>query len=402
MALSVDEKYELITRNLQEVLGGDAIREILKERDLELYFGTAPTGRPHCGYFVPLMKLADFLQAGVHVKVLLADVHAFLDNMKAPMELVQHRVRYYELVMKAILKSLNVPIEKLQFVVGSSYQLKEDYALDNFRACAVTTEHDAMRAGAEVVKQVASPLLSSLMYPGMQALDEQYLNVDVQFGGVDQRKIFILAEKLLPMVGYKKRSHLMNPMVPSLAGGKMSASAGANAKIDLLDEPNVVKKKIRSAFCEPGVVEENGCLAFLKHVSFPAMKMRGEKEFVIDRPEKYGGKIIFASYEDLEKAYVANTLAPQDLKDGLQASINALLASVQAELKSYPDMEGVVKLAYPDPKDAKKAKKDKKDKKKSAKKDNTDKQPEAEQTQSPAAPVLESSQEKPADDAKQA
>ena len=48
------------------------------------------------------------------------------------------------------------------------------------------TEHDAKKAGSEVVKQVESPLLSGLIYPGLQALDEQYLGVDFQFGGADQ------------------------------------------------------------------------------------------------------------------------------------------------------------------------------------------------------------------------
>lgn len=59
----------------------------------------------------------------------------------------------------------------------------------------MTTEHDAKKAGAEVVKQVDSPLLSGLVYPLLQALDEEYLQVDAQFGGVDQRKIFTFAEK---------------------------------------------------------------------------------------------------------------------------------------------------------------------------------------------------------------
>lgn len=36
------------------------------------------------------------------------------------------------------------------------------------------------------MKQVESPLLSGLIYPGLQALDEQYLGVDFQFGGADQ------------------------------------------------------------------------------------------------------------------------------------------------------------------------------------------------------------------------
>lgn len=50
------------------------------------------------------------------------------------------------------------------------------------------------------------------LFEGLQALDEEYLKVDAQFGGVDQRKIFTFAEKYLPQLGYQKRAHLMNPM----------------------------------------------------------------------------------------------------------------------------------------------------------------------------------------------
>ena len=61
----------------------------------------------------------------------------------------------------------------------------------------VPPQHDVRKAGAEVVKQVEHPLLSGLLYPGLQALDEEYLKVDCQFGGVDQRKIFTFAEKVM-------------------------------------------------------------------------------------------------------------------------------------------------------------------------------------------------------------
>ena len=50
----------------------------------------------------------------------------------------------------------------------------------------------------------------------------------------------------------------MNTMVPGLTqSGKMSSS-DPNSKIDLLDPPEVVRKKIRGAFCEEGNVKENG------------------------------------------------------------------------------------------------------------------------------------------------
>jgi tRNA synthetases class I (W and Y) len=72
--LSSQAKFDLLTRDLAEVLGGDKVKEILDkgERPVRAYWGTAPTGRPHIGYFVPFTKLADFLTAGTEVKVLLA------------------------------------------------------------------------------------------------------------------------------------------------------------------------------------------------------------------------------------------------------------------------------------------------------------------------------------------
>ena len=93
VTLSKQERYALITRGIEEIIGGESIQQVLdaNERPLRCYWGTAPTGRPHVGYLVPLTKLADFLRAGVQVKVLFADIHAFLDNMKAPIELVKHR-----------------------------------------------------------------------------------------------------------------------------------------------------------------------------------------------------------------------------------------------------------------------------------------------------------------------
>lgn len=91
-----EEKYKLITMNLQEVLGTDKMREILSKRDLKIYWGTATTGKPHVAYFVPMSKIAHFLSAGCEVTILFADLHAYLDNMKSTWELLSYRVQYYE------------------------------------------------------------------------------------------------------------------------------------------------------------------------------------------------------------------------------------------------------------------------------------------------------------------
>ncbi|CAH1991863.1 unnamed protein product [Acanthoscelides obtectus] len=343
MALSPEEKYNLLSRNLQEVLGEDKIKSILKERDLKIYWGTATTGKPHIAYFVPMSKIADFLRAGAEVTILFADLHAYLDNMKAPWELLALRVQYYEHTIKAMLQSIGVPIEKLKFVKGTDYQLSKEYTLDVYRLSSVITEHDAKKAGAEVVKQVDHPLVSGLLYPGLQALDEEYLKVDAQFGGVDQRKIFTFAEKYLPQLGYQKRAHLMNPMVPGLTGSKMSSSE-EESKIDLLDSPANVKKKLKKAFCEPGNIENNGVLSFSKHVIFPLLKP--DEKFIVPRKEEYGGDLTFDTYEQLEKAYSVEEVHPGDLKQAVENYINRLLEPIRKTFEK-PELKKLAERAYP-------------------------------------------------------
>ncbi|XP_074626793.1 tyrosine--tRNA ligase, cytoplasmic-like isoform X1 [Acropora palmata] len=345
---SVDEQLKLITRNLQEVIGKDRLRAILSEKHLCLYWGTATTGKPHVAYFVPMIKIADFLKAGCEVKVLLADLHAYLDNLKAPWELLEHRVKYYEEIIKAMLESINVPLDKLKFVRGTEFQLSRDYVLDVFKMSTVVTEHDAKKAGSEVVKQVQHPLLSGLLYPGLQALDEEYLKVDAQFGGVDQRKIFTLAEKYLPVMGYKKRIHLMNPMVPGLTGSKMSSS-DEDSKIDLLDGASAVKKKLSKAFCEEGNIEDNGILAFAKFVIFSVLELRHQTGFVIERTEENGGNLTFKDYASLELAFAQKELHPLDLKNAASSFINDLLDPIRKKFET-PELQKITNLAYPETK----------------------------------------------------
>ena len=87
--------------------------------------------------------------------------------------------------------------------------------------------------------------------------------------------------------------------MPGLTGNKMSSSE-EDSKIDLLDTAESIKKKINNAFCEEGNVEQNGILSFAKHVLFPLSK---DGKLVIERPEKWGGNMVFDSYEKLHDTF---------------------------------------------------------------------------------------------------
>ena len=219
--------------------------------------------------------------------------------------------------------------------------------MDLLRMCTIVTEHDAKKAGAEVVKQVDSATLSGLIYPLMQALDEQYLGVDAQFGGVDQRKIFTLAKDVLPKLGYKERAHLMNPMVPGLAGGKMSSS-DPDSKIDVLDAPAVVTKKLKKAFAVPKEVEGNGILSFVEYVLLPAGILRsGTPRFVVERRE--GEPLVYEDISKMHQDYKEDILTPQLLKAAVTKALNELLEPVQAAFNASKEWQEIQEKAYPPP-----------------------------------------------------
>ena len=248
--MNPEEKLQIIKRNLQEILTDEELADLLKKKkDASVYWGTMPTGSPHVSYYLPLLKIADFLKAGLKVKILIADLHAALDGI--PWKILGKRQKYYDALISVMLESIGINTKKLEFVKGSKIQLSPKYFEDLLKLSTIATVKESTKAASEVVKLGDSPKLGGVIYPLMQALDEEYLNVDMQFGGQDQRKIFVFAREFLPKIGYKARIELMNPIIPGLIGEKMSSSV-EGSKIDMLANEESVKKKINNATCEEG------------------------------------------------------------------------------------------------------------------------------------------------------
>jgi tyrosyl-tRNA synthetase len=321
--MNIDEKYELITRNLQEVLGEEELKAKLKsKKDFSIYWGTMPTGSISIAYFFPMLKVADFLKAGCKVKILLADLHALLDSV--PWDILERRYNYYREAIILILKTINVDIKKLEFVKGSELQLNKNYFNDLLKLSTLTSVHDSTKAASEAVKSARgnNVKLSGMIYPLMQALDEEYLKVDAQFAGLDQRKIMVYAREYLPKIRYKQRIELMNPMIRGLVGEKMSSSI-ESTKIDLLDNEETVNRKINKAECVEGN-PDNGLMSLLKYLIFVLKSNKNEK-FIVKRPTKFGGDLEYKNYEEVEKDFISKKLHPLDLKNAVAGEINILL-----------------------------------------------------------------------------
>lgn len=333
-------KFELVKRNTQEIITEEELLLLFKNKKQPLvYLGWSITGRPHIGYFVPVIKLADFLNAGFKVKLLLADLHGALDN--TPWDVLEKRFQHYKNTISLMFKSIGAEIKNFEIVKGSDFQLNKDYFTDLLKLSTFTTINDAKRAGSEVVKFGDNPKLSGLIYPLMQSLDEEYLGVDIQYGGIDQRKILMFARENLSKLGYKSRIEVMTPLIPGLIGKKMSAS-DPKSKIDLLDDEKTVIDKVRGAYCEEGIVEDNGVLAFFKYVIM-VLKQDKKESFIVERLPKFGGNLVFKNYPEVEDAFIKKTLHPLDLKNAVAREINVLLEPLR---KQKDKLEKVAKEGY--------------------------------------------------------
>jgi tyrosyl-tRNA synthetase len=337
------ERTELITRYTEEVVTEAEIEALFEERDSPTaYIGYAPTGEMHIGHFTTMRKLADFIESGLDVTVLIADLHAHLDDAKSPFELLDSRSAYYEAAIGGMIEAAGADPDSVEFVRGTEYQLENPYTMDLYRMLAETTLSRAQRAGSEVVRQSENPKLGGLVYTLMQALDVAALDADIAYGGIDQRGIYMLAREQLPDFGYDKPACVFAPLLSGLSGGKMSASE-ETSKINLTDDDDAVAEKINGAYCPAGETEGNGVLEYLEYLVFPVLEERGE-EFVVERPEKYGGDLVYDDYDDLEADFVSGELHPADLKPAAAAGIATVIDPVRERLLGQSEL---LEDAYP-------------------------------------------------------
>ena len=77
----------------------------------------------------------------------------------------------------------------------------------------------------------------------------------------------------------------------------------ADSKIDLLDPPELVAKKIKKAEAAPGVTEGNGILAFAEFVLLPAAGLKGKRELVVTRERDGLEPLVYTKISQMHEDY---------------------------------------------------------------------------------------------------
>ena len=308
---------EQIKRNTKEIVTEEELDSLLKKKKSPItYCGYEVSGPVHIGTLVAINKQIDFQEAGLKVKALLADLHTYL-NRKGDEKFIEEMIEYWK-------NSLTALGLKAEFVLGTEFQFDKEYIHDVLSLALNSTMNRALRSMQEIARDVEHARVSQVIYPLMQIADIKALDVDIAHGGMEQRKIHMLARELLPEIGHEKPVCIHTPLLCSLQGPdtKMSSSM-PETMIKVEEKPEEIKAKISKAYCPPEK-EGNPILQICELILFPKF---GKIE--IKRPEKFGGDIEFKSYSELEKTYLDKNLHAADLKNSVAENLIEMLEPVR-------------------------------------------------------------------------
>ncbi|WP_276956516.1 tyrosine--tRNA ligase [Methanobrevibacter woesei] len=314
--MDIEEKIQLIEQGTLEVIDKEELKDVLKKEQPIAYTGYEPSGKIHLGHAVTVQKLKTLQKLGFKIKILLADYHAFL-NGKGTVEEIAETAEYNKKCFEAL--GLD---ETTEFVYGSSFQLDSDYTTKVYQLATMTTLKRAKRSMDQVSRHDDNPKVASVIYPIMQTVDMAALEVDVALGGMEQRKIQMLARENLEKIDENVPVCIHTPLLHGLDGdAKMSSSKGNFIAVD--DSVEDITKKINKSYCPQGEIEDNPMIEIAETFVYP-----NQEKLLIKRPEKFGGDIEL-THDELIENFKNGDLHPMDLKTGIKDFLIEYLAPVR-------------------------------------------------------------------------
>ena len=345
--MDVTEKVELIKRPpTKEIVKDEAeLIELLNTNSKpKHYIGLEIFGFLHLGSLISTgFKINDFMKAGIDCTVFLADWHTLLnDKLGGNFETIRKVSKYYEDAFRLVCPGANI-------VLGSDhYNSKKEYWPELVQIAKHMSLARAMRTLTIMGRSENDEKidLAKLIYPVMQATDIHSLDLDIMHSGMDQRKIHMLVREVFPKMKWKVPVAVHHSLLPGLTQpkdtsstepGKMSKS-DPNSGIFIHNSDDEIRKKIRKGWCEEGLVEGNPILELARQIVFHEYD-----SISIERPEKFGGNVIYNSFEELESDFAQKNLHPGDLKNTIGEYMVEIIAPIRDKLNLSQDLADLIK-----------------------------------------------------------
>lgn len=380
--MEINEKIDLITRNCQEVLTKEDLKNLIETNtELNHYIGFEISGLVHLGTgLISMGKIADFLKAGVKCRIFLADFHSYLNNkLGGNWENIRLATEnYFKQGLIASLKCFGVNESQVEFITGKD--LYEDN-LVHWETFMEVGKHVTLSRNLRSISimgkgQGKDVDMATLFYPPLQVADIFTMGVNLAHAGMDQRKAHVIARDVAKKLKINPLKNSKGEIVAPIAihqnliagltgpesstvllenGEGLSAEDGKNlvqeslkmskskpgSAIFIHDTPDEIRNKIKKAYGPPKEIEFNPLINWVETLVF-----WGEKtgNFKISRPEKFGGDIVYTNIDQLIEDYKEEKLYPLDLKNGLADWIIEKLEPARKHFEIPEVKEGLEKM----------------------------------------------------------
>ncbi|MDH5647852.1 MAG: tyrosine--tRNA ligase [Candidatus Heimdallarchaeota archaeon] len=346
MTLSIEQRINLIKEVGEEIIGLDELSPLFEERlkndqPIYAYDGFEPSGSIHIAQgLLRSINVNKMTKAGVKFIFYVADWHAAAnEKFGGDLETIKKVGEFFIEVWKACDMDLN----NVEFRWASDLVKDDKYWELVLQLSLKTTLKRALRTTQIMGRTEAYELKSSqILYPMMQAADIFYMKIDICQLGMDQRKVNMLAREVATVANRSKPISVHHHMLAGLKeppseemdtveraiAMKMSKS-NPDSAIFMLDSADDVRRKIKKAWCPEKIIDQNPILEYCKYIIFEKFP-----SVIIERPEKFGGNLVYETYLELENDFGNGILHPMDLKKAVSVYINELLEPVRLHFQT--------------------------------------------------------------------
>lgn len=341
--LTIQQRVKLIQEVGEEIIKEDELKALLhSDEKLIAYDGFEPSGQIHIAQgILKAIHVNKMTKAGVMFKMFVADWHAMANNkMGGDLERIKTVGRYFIEVWNAC----GMDLKNVEFVWASDMAKNPNY----WKLVLQVGKSNALRRFVRTAEMMGrEESLDNLtgahiIYSCMQVADIFMLGAKITQLGIDQRKVNMLAREIGPQLGYWKPVVVSHHMLMGL-GKPVSTSQNAldrtielkmskskpDTAIFMTDTTEDVRRKIMKAYCTEGSVDDNPILEYCKYILFESFD-----EIVIERPQKFGGTLKFANYQELEQTFKNKRLHPSDLKQSVILYLDKLLTPVRRHFET--------------------------------------------------------------------
>ncbi len=337
-----EEIIERLKANLAEIITPEEFEQRLASgKKLTHYIGFEISGYVHIGQgIMSALVIKDLQDLGVKCTVWLADWHTAINEKLDGKKETAARIGkgYFTEALTACLKAVGADPEAVEFRLASEWYAKDLMKYwETVLAVQDNTTVSRMLRSSEIMGREAGENVAAtkLTYPAMQVADIIFQDIAIAHASMDQRKAHVVMRdvfgKLFP--GKAKPIAVHHPLIDGLDGEQKMSKSRPDAAVFIHDEPAEIERKIKKAFCPEKETKKNPVLNWAKNLLFWSRTA----PFVIEREEKYGGSVEFASYAELEAAFGAGEVHPMDLKAAMAKELIALLAPVREHF-AKPDI----------------------------------------------------------------